>query len=158
MINGALKMAKSKFSKYIVYAGKMLPPEPHRKVRTPGTELFYVHDGILPGAFMMTCTWQTGITPGTLEREFTQHYHDMDEYLGLIGSDMEHPLDLCGEAEFWFEDEKFVIDKSCLIFVPRGTRHAPLIVTRVDKPIFIFSTTPDTKHNVHECPEYMKKH
>jgi hypothetical protein len=153
-------MAERNFDKYIVYGGQTLPPEQHQQIRTPGTELFFIHDGIIKGAFMLTCTWQTAVTPGSLTREFRQHTHDEDEYIGLIGSDMEHPLDLCGEAEFWYEDEKYVVNKSCAIFVPKGVRHAPLIITRVDKPILVLSTTPDIKYNVHEFeePQYIKKH
>jgi hypothetical protein len=153
-------MAARKFDQFIVYGGQTQPPEQHQIVRTPGTELFYINDNIIKGAFMMCCTWQTAVTPGTLDKEHPQHMHDLDEYIGLIGSDMQHPLDLGGEAEFWYEDEKYVITKTCAIFVPRGIRHAPLLITRVDKPIFLFSTTPDTKHNIHllDGPQYMKKH
>jgi hypothetical protein len=143
-------MAKKKFEKYITYGGMTQPPDQHQKIRTPGTELFYIHDGIIKGAFMMTGTWQTAVTPGSLEKEYPQHSHDADEYIGLIGSDIEHPFELCGEAEFWYEDEKYTITKSCAIFVPKGVRHAPLIITRVDKPIFLFSTTPDIKHNINK--------
>jgi hypothetical protein len=153
-------MVKRKFENNIIYGGQTQPPEEHQKVRTPGTELFYIHDGILKGAFMLTGTWMTAPVPGSLTKEYSQHMHDADEFLGLIGSDIEHPYELCGEAEFWFEDEKYTITKSCAIFIPKGTRHAPLIVTRVDRPIFVFSTTPDIKHAIHkvEGPQYLKKH
>ena len=153
-------MATRKFAKNFVYGGQTQPPLRHQEIRTPGTELFYVHDGIINGAFMMCGTWQTAIVPGSLTRVYPQHTHDMDEYIVLVGSDMEHPYELCGEVEFWFEDEKYVITKTCAIFIPKGVRHAPLIVTKIDKPIFLLSTTPDTKHNVHEFnePQYMKKH
>jgi hypothetical protein len=37
------------------------------------------------------------------------------------------------------EDEKFIINKSCMIFVPAGIKHCPLILKRVDRPIFHFT-------------------
>jgi mannose-6-phosphate isomerase-like protein (cupin superfamily) len=44
-----------------------------------------------------------------------------------------------GEVEFWMEDEKFIINKSCMIFVPAGVKHCPLYLKRVDRPIFHFT-------------------
>jgi quercetin dioxygenase-like cupin family protein len=148
-------MAEKKWEKYIIYAGQTAPPARHAKGsegETPGTEMFYIHDGVIPGAFMMTGTWQTAVIPGAIERgaSMGQHFHDTDEYICLIGSDMEKPLELNAEVEFWYEDEKYTITKSCAMFVPRGVKHAPFIVRKVDKPIFMISTTIDPKHGVHE--------
>jgi hypothetical protein len=60
--------------------------------------------------------------------------------IGFFGSNPEDPYDLGGEIEFWLEDEKHILTRSCLIFVPRGMKHCPLILKRVDRPIFHFST------------------
>ena len=49
------------------------------------------------------------------------------------------PYDLGGEIEIWLEDEKHIIDRSALIFVPAGMVHCPLVITRVDRPIFHFT-------------------
>jgi hypothetical protein len=46
---------------------------------------------------------------------------------------------LGGEVEFWLEDEKYLLTKSCLIFAPKGLKHCPLRVIRVDRPIFHFT-------------------
>ncbi len=61
----------------------------------------------------------------------------------MIGSDPENPRDLGGEVEFWLEDEKYMLTKSCLIFVPKGLRHCPLRVVKADRPILFlaFSVT-----------------
>ena len=42
--------------------------------------------------------------------------------------------------EIWLEDEKHVIDRTTMIFVPAGMVHCPLVINRVDKPIFHFTT------------------
>jgi hypothetical protein len=138
-------MAKiRKFDKYITYAGTTLPPQAHQEIKTPGTELFYVHDGIIPGAFTMCCTWMTGIIPGSLERDMPQHMHADDEFLGFCGGDPYNPLDLGAEVEFWYEDDKYIFTKSVLLFIPKMTRHGPLVVTKIDHPIFIFHSMPSS--------------
>ena len=70
---------------------------------------------------------------GLLKRTDT---HDFDEVITFIGNNVEDPYDLGGEIEFWLEDEPQIITRSSIIFVPKGMKHAPLIIRRVDRPIF----------------------
>ena len=42
------------------------------------------------------------------------------------------------------EDEQYTITESCLIFVPAGMKHLPLIFRRIDYPVF-FWTASDSK-------------
>lgn len=58
-----------------------------------------------------------------------------------LGTDPEHPYDLDGEIEIWLDDEKYVINKSCLVFVPKGLMHCPLKITRMDRPFLHFVAT-----------------
>jgi hypothetical protein len=46
--------------------------------------------------------------------------------------------ELGGEIEFWLEDEKYMLTKSCIIFVPKGMKHCPIVFRRIDRPIFHF--------------------
>ena len=81
------------------------------------------------------------------EKEATpSHVHDYDEILGFIGSDPEHPHDLGGEVEYWMEDEKYILNKSCLIWIPKGLRHCPLSITRVDRPILFLAISMSKKY------------
>jgi hypothetical protein len=68
------------------------------------------------------------------------HSHDFDEIIAFYGSDTENPKDLCGEIDFWMEDEKYTLTRSCNIFIPRGVVHCPMTINRVEKPIFHFLT------------------
>jgi hypothetical protein len=52
------------------------------------------------------------------------------------------PHDLCGEIELWLGDEKHILTKSCMVFIPKGLKHCPLVFRRVDRPIFHFSAGP----------------
>ena len=71
--------------------------------------------------------------------EAKPHVHDCPEIIGFFGGNPESPYDLGAEVEFWLEDEMHLITTSAMIFVPAGLKHCPLILRRVDRPIFHFS-------------------
>jgi hypothetical protein len=67
------------------------------------------------------------------------HDHPFDEIVLLIGSDPSDVTQLGAEIE-WFmgegdDAERFVLDKTCAIYVPRGLVHGPMNFLRVDRPI-----------------------
>ena len=97
----------------------------------------HMGDDIIKGAQWVNCVW---FWEGFAEPLVEAHTHDYDEVLSFFGTNPEDPHDLCGEIEFWMEDEKHTLTKSSMIFVPKGLRHSPLIIRRVDRPIFHFST------------------
>ena len=74
------------------------------------------------------------------------HTHDFDETLGFVGTVPGNPRELGGEIEFWLEDEKFVLTRSCLIYVPRGMKHLPLYIRRIDSPIFFWTAGNGTEY------------
>ena len=125
-----------KFSENIIYQQERNPFHPAGTF--PGIMMIAVNDYVLKGASMhFGSAWWTAPLPES--ETYKPHYHDADEIIGLFGSNIEDPFDLGGEAEYWFEDEKYTITKSCLIYVPKGTRHCPLFYRRVDRPWFTFS-------------------
>jgi mannose-6-phosphate isomerase-like protein (cupin superfamily) len=78
-----------------------------------------------------------------------EHVHDFDEFIGFIGTKgPENPRDLGGEMEVWLGGEKYLITKSCLIYVPAGLRHCPIKYKRIDTPILFFSGGMATKYSV----------
>ncbi len=66
---------------------------------------------------------------------FQQHAHGFDEYIQVLGTNMDDPYRLDGLVEFWMEDEKYLLTRSCVIFVPTGVYHGPFVFHRVDSPI-----------------------
>jgi hypothetical protein len=98
--------------------------------------ILWVDDKIVPGAMQMNCCWFTKVPE---EQTYFQHQHDVPEIIGLFGGDYKNPHDMGAEIEFWMEDEKYTITKSVMIFVPAGVKHCPLILKRVDRPIFHFT-------------------
>jgi hypothetical protein len=69
---------------------------------------------------------------------FPQHVHDHDETIGFFGTDTANVRDLGGEIEFWLEDEKYSLTRSCIIFVPPGMKHCPIKFIKIERPIFHF--------------------
>jgi hypothetical protein len=69
------------------------------------------------------------------------HAHPFPELLSFFGLDMDHPERLNAEVEFWMEDEKYVMDKSFVVYIPAGVTHCPLKVT-VDTGLFHYTIGP----------------
>jgi hypothetical protein len=84
-----------------------------------------------PGAYNMMFSWYFKPPAKPLEA----HVHDYPEVLIFLGSNPEDPYDLGGEIEFWLEEEKYDLTMSCFIWVPRGMKHCPLVIKRIDRPI-----------------------
>ncbi|MCR4420827.1 MAG: hypothetical protein NUV99_12085 [Clostridia bacterium] len=102
------------------------------------TCLIYLDASVIPGALYNECAWFWAATPAG-KTEADAHVHDFDELVGFFGTDRRDPYDLGGEIELWVEDEKHVLTRSFVVFIPAGVRHCPLIVRRVDRPIFHFT-------------------
>ena len=138
-------MAKNKYDKYFIF-----DPKPNARANeeirpdmaTPdmSIRIMYLDAEYPKGAFYMDCNW---FWKGSDKQvRVKQHSHDFDEVLAFFGSNPDDTKDLCGEIELWIEDEKHILTKSCAVFVPAGTKHCPLIVRRVDRPIFEITTGP----------------
>lgn len=107
------------------------------------TRLFYLDSARVPGAAYTESVWFNKVTPPFLPA----HVHDaLDELVCFVGSDPEHPEDLCGELNFWLEDQRIVCEKSCLIFAPAGMRHNPFAIPRMERPFLHFSGGNNSKY------------
>ncbi len=140
-------MAEKKYSKYIVTNLKPNIAEASwtNPIQTAGSgkggRLLFLDSELVPGAFYVETAWSFPQKPGHEPRTVAEaHKHEYDEVLAMFGTSTEDPYDLGGEVEFWLGDEKYILTKSCIIFIPSGLMHCPLIYRRVDRPIFNFST------------------
>lgn len=138
-------MGESKYGQYIVSTLQM--PESKKKIASDyakyAKRILWLDDEVLEGAFHMNTAWYLKAA-ATLEN--VPHTHDSDEIIGFFGNSPEDPYDLGGEVEIWLEDEMHIITKSAFVFVPAGMKHCPLILRRVDRPIFHFSTVPGGRY------------
>jgi hypothetical protein len=111
-----------------------------------GGRVLFLDSEVVPGAFYVETVWLYP-HPGSSGGHPTEpHKHDWDEILGFFGTNTDDPYDLGGEIELWLEDEQHILTKTCIVFVPKGMMHCPLIVRRVDRPIFEFTTGPGTMY------------
>jgi hypothetical protein len=100
-------------------------------------DMAYLDDEVLPGSHYVETVW---FLKGSEEIAVYPHVHDFDELIGFYGNNPKNPDDLGGEVEETLGDEKYIITKSCIIFIPKGLKHGPLIIRRVDRPFFHFAT------------------
>jgi mannose-6-phosphate isomerase-like protein (cupin superfamily) len=107
-------------------------------------DLFSLGNEVIKGSFYTTCVLLKE-KKGTEPVESTPaHSHDFDEILIFTGTDTNNPRDLGGEIEFWLEDEPYIITESCLLFVPKGMKHSPMIVRKIERPIYFITAAPET--------------
>jgi len=141
------KGAAQTYAKYIFYDLKPIPPEMAAKMKqmqqksestVEATRIVDLDTTRAEGAPYMDFVWLwKGSAKSYTEEE---HVHDFDEAIGFIGSKGEgDPRDLGGEMEVWLGGEKYLITKSCLIFVPKGLKHCPIRFNRIDSPILFFT-------------------
>ena len=142
-------MSESKSGKYIItelkpnfrQAPSDRSPEDIARAEKSHLQLLYLDDTVIKGAFYTECVW---IWPGTeyypTVAEPNAHAHEFDEVITFTGTDYEDPYNLCGEIELWLDGDRHILTKSCIVFVPKGMKHGPLIIRRVDRPIFHVAT------------------
>jgi hypothetical protein len=147
-------MAKTKYGKYILSEYKApaveapwSPPNLKGVSQGQGGRVFYLDSSIIPGANYMECVWVMPRSASALrsgeKRVGTQaHTHDYDEIIGFIGTNLDDPYDLGAEVELWLGDERHIITKTSLVFVPAGLKHSPLTFLKVDRPVFHFTSGP----------------
>ena len=140
-------MAELQHAKYIVTDVKQdmkLPQyrvgaiETRKRPARQSTRVMWLDNEVVPGAFYTECVW---FLPGmgSEQVKVEAHAHSFDEIITFFGTNHEDLHDLGGEVELWLEDEKIIMTRTFLAFVPAGMKHCPLIIRRVDTPIFHFT-------------------
>lgn len=139
-------MANNQYSQYVVQDLRTPPfkPESIANYAKFAKRILWMDGNVVPGAYQMNCSWYmkaTDFAPGA-------HTHTYDELIGFFGSNPEDPYDLGGEIEFWIEDEKFMLTRSTMIFVPKNLKHCPMILHRIDRPVFHFTSVNGAEYKV----------
>jgi len=127
-------MSAMRTDKYIV-------TEQSREQVSRGIPGLSLSDDVVKGSFFLDCNWVKPRTKPTREST-TSHTHDSDEVIGFFGTNLDDWRDLGGEVELWLDGEKHILTKTCMVYIPKGMRHCPMTIRRVDRPIFLFSTGP----------------
>ena len=137
-------MDETKYSKYFITAYEepkhINPWAPNVKPKDE-THLLRVDANNMKGIpCYAQCNWfWPSIVMNKIENRSTKpHSHKYDEIIGMVGTNPDDPHDLCGEIEINIGDEKHIVTKSCLIYIPAGQVHGPFRQIKMDRPIFEF--------------------
>ena len=141
---------EGEYGKYVLNRLTLPPaqadPETVKRYERYGKRILWMDSNSVPGAFQLNASWYKApnmylIDEGNKEgASFLEpHTHEVGEIIAFFGSDPEDQENLNGEIIFYIGEEKHVITKSTLIFLPAGLPHGPLFIQKVDKPIFHFS-------------------
>ena len=122
-------MAEKKYEKHIITdfkPGLKLPPfrgEPGVPNKFANF-MMWLGDKVVKGSPYVEAVW---LWPAAANPKggFPQHVHEHNEIIGFFGTDIKDVYDLGGEIEFWLEDEKYILTKSCLLFIPGGHEALP---------------------------------
>jgi hypothetical protein len=136
-------MAETKYGKNFVFT-----PSPDQVGHPEGsadfTHMFNLGDDVIKGSNITWGVWFR--EPMPVSQTYKPHFHDYDEIIGYFGSNPDDPFDLGGEMELWIEDEQHIFNRSCLLYIPKGIRHNPWFIRRVDRPVFVFWALNGSKH------------
>ena len=138
-------MAETKYGQYIISELKpgLNVPEFRTEAADRMTHFLWIGDDLIKGSLYMECVWiwKKSDSPGP-----EPHTHGFNEILGFFGTNPDDIHDLGADLEIWLEDEKHVINRSCLIFIPKGMKHCPLRTTRLDRPVIHFALGTEGKY------------
>ena len=122
----------------------MSSPELLERYSRFGRRTHWVDSNNIPGAFQMNTSWwykpnRESVLANPNPQVSKPHHHSYPEILGFFGSDPYNPYDLGGEIELHIDGEIHLLTKSSMVFLPPELPHCPLLINRVDRPIFHFS-------------------
>lgn len=132
-----IKELKKDFS-VAASGGKNLPPPP-RNPNLKSTRILHLEEDIVKGAFYVDFVW---IYEGTGQAPAPEHSHEWEELIAMVGSDPSHPHDLGGPMSIVLGDEDHVVNKSCLVCIPKGLKHCPWKFLDIKKPTLVFTAGP----------------
>ncbi len=110
---------------------------------------FLSQDKVHPDAMAKMMEAYKNLKPGTKVGP-QPHIHPFDELFTFFGTNFDDPTDLGAEIEFVLEDQPVVFDKSCIVYIPAGMKHCPLVTKKQERSIFHFSMgfAPSYDHTV----------
>jgi hypothetical protein len=149
-------MPGRKYEHLIVRDDKALPQPPAAAIQrmeeqrkagnyAEATHMFNLNETIAKGAFYVDCVWMWS-QKGQMSTEIA-HTHEWDEIWIFAGTDREHPKELGAVLDFYLGDEQYIIDKSCIVYIPGGLAHGPCGMQRIDRPLLFITMGNSTKYD-----------
>jgi hypothetical protein len=133
-------MAETKYGKYFITRARsqlFLAAGEKELEENENVLVANLDDSLIKGAPLLEASW---LMPAGFDKQVPvqPHSHDFVEILASFGSDPNNPHDLGAETEIWLAGEKHVINKSHILYIPKGLEHGPMKFTRMDRPVFHF--------------------
>jgi hypothetical protein len=138
-------MAETKYGKYILRETRIEKSRPDISAM-----LSPVLEGVEDWAGIQhRISWKYISQPVVVVEE--PHTHDYDEFLVFLPSDASNAQDFGAEVELSLgeEGEKYIINTTSVVCIPKGLIHCPLNFKKISKPILFC--------NVYISPEYVRK-
>ncbi len=144
-----------KYAKYILeydpsMEQKIMPFRGSRDlgVKPPMETFMCIDDSDAKGCHYYWAMWFTPEAPFPLKIGHPPHIHKDAELLFHIGADPKNPLDLGAEVELYLgkEMERYVITKSCVVYIPPGLIHCPWRPMVTHKPWIFIEVNQGLKH------------
>ncbi|MCL2201308.1 MAG: hypothetical protein FWB75_05020 [Oscillospiraceae bacterium] len=122
----------------------MLTPEFQAFYNSFAQRILWMDGNLCPGAFQMNTAWYKSVP----ERDpvFPEHEHPYAEIVGFFGSNPDDPNDLGAVIEFALNGEMHKITKSTMIYCPADSKHGPVRILSVDRPVFHFSVVMNAEY------------
>jgi hypothetical protein len=122
-------LSENKYSKYVIREPRMRPP--HAEITHPIVSFNRGRSDIPDTNFSIN--WEVISRPFVMEK--SGHTHDWDQLLCFIGGNSQDFFDFGAEIEIYLEDERYFINTTTLVWVPKGLVHGPLEFKKINKPI-----------------------
>jgi hypothetical protein len=122
-------MAESQYSKYVIREPHMKAPHPD--IVHPIVSFNRGRNDFPEANFSIN--WEVISKPFVMEK--AGHTHDWDQLLCFIGGNSNDFFDFGAEIEFYLGDERFFINTTTLVWIPKGLVHGPLEFKKINKPI-----------------------
>ena len=113
-----------------------MPPEAARRPIPPNMKVNSYLIDTIPVEFAFVGMTKTSDPAQT---GHPSHTHDVDEFIYFVGGNPENMFDFGAEIEIILgageDEEKHIVNKACVVYVPAGLPHLPITFKKVDKPI-----------------------
>jgi hypothetical protein len=144
-----------KYAKYIVEYDpsmdkKVMPAKGSAQfgISFPFKNILYIDDSFAKGSHMYWFIWVTPDKPFPFDIGHPPHIHKDGELLFHIGTDPNNPTDLGAECELYLgeEMERYIINKTCAVWIPPGFVHSPWKPLKVDRPFMFIEINQGPVH------------
>ncbi|HSW58374.1 MAG TPA: hypothetical protein VLH15_08235 [Dehalococcoidales bacterium] len=122
-------MSENKYAKYVIREPSMRTPHP--QITLPIVAFNRGRSDFPESNFSIN--WEVISKPFVMET--AGHTHDWDQLLCFIGGNSQNFFDFGAEIEIFLGEERYFINTTTLVWIPKGLVHGPLEFKKIHQPI-----------------------